>query len=229
MAKKARTPPPPRVNAPRRREDQRVTGLTLDRRILAAAAAGIVILVAVILLVTLTGGSKSGDTTAKSVPFSQLSGLHKGPPPWDNGSGALPDNLAAIGLNQLTNEGQVLHIHQHLDVWVNGKKVTVPALIGIYANQFITEVHTHDTRGVIHVESPAKLDFTLGQLFGEWGVKLSSDCVGSECGGVQWWVNGKKQTGNPAELVLKAHQEIAIVRGKAPAKIPTSFKFAAGE
>lgn len=229
MAKKARTPPPPRVNAPKRRDDQRVTGLTLDRRVLYAAGAGIAILVAVILLVTLTGGSKNSGKTSKTVAFASLSGLHQGAPPWDNGSGALPDNLAALDLNQLTNEGQVLHIHEHLDTWVNGKKVTLPALIGIYANQFITEIHTHDTRGVVHVESPSKRDFTLGQLFGEWGVKLSADCVGTECGGVDWWVNGKQQTGNPAALVLKAHQEIAIVRGKAPAKIPKTYRFGAGE
>ena len=60
-------------------------------------------------------------------------------------------------------------------------------------------------------------------------MKLTSNCVGSFCGGVDWWVNGKKQTGNPADLVLRAHQEIAIVRGKAPAKIPKKFAFSAGE
>jgi hypothetical protein len=229
MAKKARTPPPPRVNAPKRRDDQRVTGLTLDRRILYAAGAGIVILVAVILLVTLTGGSKSDAKVAQGVDFSQLTGLQQGPPPWNNGAAALPDNIAALGLNQLTNEGQVLHIHEHLDVWVNGKKVAVPALIGIYANQFITEVHTHDTRGVIHVESPKKRDFTLGQLFGEWGVKLTSSCIGTYCGGVHWWVNGKQETGNPADLVLKSHQEIVVVHGKSPAKIPQKYAFSAGE
>jgi len=229
MAKKARTPPPPRVNAPRRREDQRVTGLTLDRRILYAAATGVALLVAVILLLVLRGGSNSEAKAGDTVDFSQLTGLQQGPPPWNNGSGALPDNLATLGLNQLGSEGQVLHIHEHLDVWVNGKKAALPALIGIYANQFITEVHTHDTRGVIHVESPTKGDFTLGQLFGEWGVKLTSDCVGSFCGDVHWWVNGKKQTGDAAGLVLKAHQEILVVRGKAPAKIPQKYKFAAGE
>jgi hypothetical protein len=40
-------------------------------------------------------------------------------------------------------------------------------------------------------------------------------------------VNGKKQTGNPAKLVLTNHEEIAIVVGKPPKKIPSSYDFAA--
>jgi hypothetical protein len=42
-------------------------------------------------------------------------------------------------------------------------------------------------------------------------------------------VNGKQQTGNPAGLVLKSHQEIALVLGKPPKTIPSSYKFPAGE
>jgi hypothetical protein len=40
-------------------------------------------------------------------------------------------------------------------------------------------------------------------------------------------VNGVRQTGNPQRLVLKDHQEIAIVVGKAPKKIPSTFAWAA--
>ena len=60
-------------------------------------------------------------------------------------------------------------------------------------------------------------------------MKLTSDCVGAECGGVDWWVNGKKQTGDAAALVLKSHPEIAMVCGKALAKVPAKFKFSLGE
>jgi hypothetical protein len=44
-----------------------------------------------------------------------------------------------------------------------------------------------------------------------------------------WYLDGKQQTGNPATLIFKPHQEIAFVVGKAPAKIPSSFAFAAGQ
>jgi hypothetical protein len=93
----------------------------------------------------------------------------------------------------------------------------------------LTELHTHDTRGVIHIEAQKARGFVLGQFFAEWGVYLDSHCIGAYCNGLKWYVNGKRQTGNPATLVLKAHEEIAIVVGKPPKKIPSSYAFLAGE
>ena len=123
----------------------------------------------------------------------------------------------------------MLHIHQHLDVYVNSKKVEVPALIGIdTAGQFLTQLHTHDTTGIVHVESPTHRTFVLGEFFGEWGVKLTANCLGTYCGKLHWYVGGKKMTGNPAQLVLAAHQEIVIAVGKPPFPIPSSYKFPAG-
>ena len=43
-----------------------------------------------------------------------------------------------------------------------------------------------------------------------------------------WYLNGKQQTGNPATLIFKPHQEIAFVVGTPPAKIPSTYKFLAG-
>ena len=123
----------------------------------------------------------------------------------------------------------MLHIHQHLDLYVNGKHVTLPALVGINDNSYITEVHTHDRSGVIHVESPNQRTFKLGQLFGEWGVKLTANCVANYCGHLKWWVNGQQITGDPAELNLRAHQEIVIAQGPPPLVVPKSDKFPAGE
>jgi hypothetical protein len=124
----------------------------------------------------------------------------------------------------------VRHDHAHIDIFVNGKRVPVPALIGINPGAgYLTELHTHDARGVIHIESQKKEDFTLGQFFAEWGVFLNSNCVGAYCGDVKWYLDGKQQTGNPAGLVLEPHQQIAIVVGKPPAKIPSSYAFSRGE
>jgi hypothetical protein len=181
----------------------------------------------------LSGGSPAA-TTATSTPspsalvdFSQIQDLQTGPPPWSNGDTGLAQNLSAVHLSELTAEGTALHIHQHLDVYVNGVHVTVPAEIGIDGNQFLTEIHTHDNYGIIHVESPTLTAFHLGQFFGEWGVLLSSNCLGSYCGDLHWWVNGKPQTGDPAALTLAEHQEIVIAVGKPPAQIPSTFAFAA--
>ena len=95
---------------------------------------------------------------------------------------------------------------------------------------FITEMHTHDSSGLIQVESAQHLNYVLGQLFGEWGVRLTSKCLGSftgSCDNLQVWLNGVKQIGSPANLILKNHEEIAISVGKPPTKIPKSFDFAA--
>ena len=191
------------------------------------------IVVAAIVVVGLgigLGVALSGGGTSESAPvvdFSKLSGLQTGAPPWNNGLAYLQQNLPYLQLNQLTAEGTALHIHQHLDVFVDGTQVTVPAEIGIYGTQFITEVHTHDTSGIIHVESPTIKTFSLGQFFGEWTVLLSPTCLGTYCGNLHWYVNGKPQTGNPATLALSEHQEIVIAVGTPPEQIPSTYDFAA--
>jgi hypothetical protein len=179
-----------------------------------------------VLALVLTRG---GGATSDAIPWAKLAPLQSGAPPWANDAAQLPPRLSYLGLNQLSAEGTVLHIHQHLDLYVAGKKVTLPAGIGIFGNSFITEVHVHDTSGVIHVESPKQRDFTLGQLFGEWGVKLTANCVGRYCGHMRWWLDGKPMTGDPARLVLAPHQEIAIAAGPPPLVVPKSYAFPAGE
>lgn len=220
-------PAAPRPKAP---PPVRSTGSAApDRgRLLLYGGIAAVVVVAVVLALVLTRGGSS-SAAPRTIPWSQLGPLQNGPPPWNNGVGQLSDRLAPIGLSQLGAEGTVLHIHQHLDLYVQGKKVTLPALIGIYDNSYITELHVHDNSGVIHVESPVQQTFTLGQLFAEWGVKLTANCVGKYCGHVKWWVNGKQQTGDPETLVLKAHQEIAIAAGPPPVVVPKSYNFPAGE
>lgn len=229
VAKKARTPTPPRpVQVPKRRDDPKrpLTARSLDRSLLLWIAGAVVAVGIVVgLWVGLSGGGSGGSPS--SVDFATLPGLQKGPPPWGNGTATLPDRLAPLGLQQLGQEGTVVHIHQHLDLYVNGKKVEAPPNIGIYANEWLTELHVHQGEpNIIHVESPTKRSYSLGQFFGVWGVRLTGSCVGSECGKLQWWVNGVEQSGNPADLVLKEHQEIAIALGTPPTVVPKSFDFA---
>jgi hypothetical protein len=107
----------------------------------------------------------------------------------------------------------------------------VPQGIGIYDGQFLTELHTHDASGIMHVESPVAKNFDLGQFFGVWGVRLTDDCIGGYCREVTPWtmyVNGQAYQGDPSALVLKEHQEIVFVVGTPPKKIPSTYKFPAG-
>jgi hypothetical protein len=234
MAKKSRTPAPPRrVQAPQRRVESRRRRTQEERRTLwisiAFGASGVAA-IGIVAALFFAFGRGGGHSAPAAISQKQLIGLQTGPAPWNPGLDHLPDRLGPLGLSQLGAEGEVVHIHQHLDIFVNGKREPVPALIGIYntSGGFITELHTHDTSGIIHVESPTKRTFSLGEFFGVWGVRFTPKCIGGYCKPKSPWnmyVNGKKYNGNPATMVLVKHQEIALVIGKPPANIPSTYAF----
>ena len=82
----------------------------------------------------------------------------------------------------LSGEGNALHTHPYLQVIINGEKVKMPSGIGIpnakFQGEFASEgaciipIHTHDSSGIIHVESPT-LDkqYTLNDFFKVWSVQ----------------------------------------------------------
>ncbi len=180
-------------------------------------------------VVALVANGQSAQTRSSA---ASLPGLQTGPAPWLPEIDNLLSRLKAINLPALYEEGNALHIHQHLDIIINGKPVTVPSGIGInQIARFISPLHTHDVSGVMHVESDVKRDFTLGQFFDVWGLRFSKSCVGAYCAKgadtLRVFVNGKPVSNNPRNLVLREHQEIAVVYGPATAKVsvPSSYRF----
>ena len=138
------------------------------------------------------------------------------------------------GLPMLSREMLEVHYHAHLDVIVRNTKITVPAGIGIDTQrQAITALHTHDTTGIVHIESEKDIPFTLGQFFTEWGQPLSAVEVGPVAATsdeqVRVYRNGKLVPGNPAALKLGAHDEIVVWMGPKDAnpKVPSSYNFPA--
>jgi hypothetical protein len=132
----------------------------------------------------------------------------------------------------LKAEALTEHIHAHLDVFVNGASVTVPANIGIdYVARRITPLHTHDKTGIVHIESPDARPYTLAQFFAEWGIRLDSECLDTYCQpGVSLaaWVNGAPVSGDPASVVFHAHDEIVVAAGSPPAPVPSRYSFPSG-
>ncbi|WP_147305299.1 hypothetical protein [Subtercola boreus] len=135
--------------------------------------------------------------------------------PW-----ARPDDptgrAALAGLRMLKIEGTALHLHAHLTVTVDGQAETVPAEIGIdNPSGTVSPVHTHDTTGIIHVESPVQADFTLGQFFTEWNVALDAAIIGAypstPTDTLTVFVNQQPFTGNPASIVFTNKMDIDIV------------------
>lgn len=190
-----------------------------------------VIAAAVLGFVLTRGGGSSSSNASEVASYNTLPGIRKTKAPWPPEYRYLADRLAPLGLTTLAgHSGLGQHFHAHLDIFVNGKKVTLPALVGINPGAgYLTELHTHDASGVVHIESLASnQEYKLGQFIAEWAVFLNANQVGGYRG-LKWYVDGKRQTGNPQELVLKPHQEIAFVIGKPPAKIPSSYTFPAGE
>jgi hypothetical protein len=161
-----------------------------------------------------------------------------GPAPWPANIGQLHARLSAIGLPSLGAEGTRLHIHQHLDVYVHGRRVTVPAGIGIGiqgSQVFFSPLHTHDATGVVHVESPVVKTFTLGQFLAVWGVRFTSRCLGGYCthgaDRIRVYSEGKLVGGDPRALPLQEHEEIVVTYGtkaELPKPITSSYPFPAG-
>ena len=86
------------------------------------------------------------------------------------------------GLQCLPQQGGALHIHQYLDLYVNGQQQTVPPGTGIVNSaNCLYPLHVHDGEpNVIHNETNQQnVSFTLGQFFDIWGVKLSGSQVGA--------------------------------------------------
>ena len=115
------------------------------------------------------------------------------------------ERTVAAGLEPERKEFLIHHAHAHLDVFVDGEPIAVPAGIGINIDDpevqrfedpdgsvgyggikrcrkpCISPLHTHDATGIIHTESTSPEPNTLGQFFTEWGVRLSDSCVGEHC------------------------------------------------
>jgi hypothetical protein len=133
-------------------------------------------------------------------------------------------------------EGTSRHFHVHLDILVNGQTAPVPQGLGISASGgAMSELHTHDATGLLHIESPSSSKrYVLGQLFAEWNVRLDTTDLGvlktDPTHTLTAYVDGKTQTGNPAAIALTGHREIALVYGPAGQKVtvPASYAFPSG-
>ncbi|MGB9252292.1 MAG: hypothetical protein WCC28_21545 [Mycobacterium sp.] len=200
------------------------------------AAIGIVVLVVLLTIARLIGWQRTSQTKGPDIndPAATVAVGGYTTPPWPAPADAT-DAVNAAGLPMLGREGNVEHIHAHLDVLVDGQAVPVPADIGIdVRSRTISPLHTHDATGVLHIESPVKRQFSLGEFFSEWQVSLSEDNIGGlRTGGgkvVRVFVNGTQRNGNPGAIMLGAHDEVAVLYGRPqPGEtIPRSYHFGGG-
>ncbi|MEO9321240.1 MAG: hypothetical protein ABI361_11250 [Nitrososphaera sp.] len=138
-----------------------------------------------------------------------------------------PEPVQAIdGIPCNPGESVTFHIHAHLDVFVNGKSATVPALIGIPQGKCYYWLHTHTTDGIIHMEAPTAQNFTLGKFVDIWD-RTQPDSISStlQNSPVTAYVNSNttKFVGSYRDIPLSSKEQITLVIGQPPAVIPKDY------
>ena len=197
------------------------------------------------------GGSKSSSGgSGVCAQFSGAPAARTTKAPWP-----APENPMALtceaGLIPEKAEFLQYHVHAHLDVFVHGRPLFVPAGIGIdtenpdvltekrlggivvgaglkqqCADPCISPLHTHALDGILHTETKTPQPNHLGQFFTQWAVRLTTSCIGGYCKPdvpIKIYVDGRVETGDPTQIELKNLREIAIVIGTPPATIPREF------
>jgi hypothetical protein len=197
------------------------------RRLLLLGAAALLAAALGAGLLSRSGSSSSasaGPTTAGVAPLAPLD---------DATSGRSIDGITAG-----TEEQLAFHIHAHLAVYVNGRPRAIPYGVGVLAPLQLQQtpdgpfvvggagfywLHTHDTSGVIHIESPIQRRYTLGEFFDVWGQPLGPNQVGPVRGPVTILVDGAVRGGDPRDIPLDAHSMIQLDVGTVVPFRPYTF------
>ena len=228
----------------------RMQALEAQRRrrrywIAGVSAAVLVILAITGITLAVTGGgapatAKGGAPELKLAALSTLGDLRSAPAPGPAGPEGVPVPAAAPlasaaggaagspvdGISCQGAEQNIFHIHTHLTIFINGAARQLPAGIGI-PGSCLYWLHTHQADGVIHIESPVRRTFTLGEFFDEWGQPLGPDRIGPVSGHVTALYDGKVYQGNPRGIPLNAHAQIQLEIGT-PLIAPETIIFPAG-
>ena len=197
------------------------------------AAAAVVLVIA--LVVALTGGGGGGQSIGpEGIPVPNAPQLAA--------AGTANDGPAVDGIQCNAGEQVAYHIHARLTVFDDGKARQIPYGIGIApprnvqqtsAGPFVAAgrcfywLHTHAADGIIHIESPTKRTYTLGNFFDVWHEPLSASHVGPLAGHMTVFVDGQTYTGNPRAIPLQPHAQIQLEVGT-PLVGPESITFPNG-
>jgi hypothetical protein len=168
-----------------------------------------------------SGNDGGGDASPPPGATNSGPGLQTSRPPWKPEYAHLKQRIRQMGLPPAGTER--FHIHALLRIYVDGILTPIPMNIGIYRpRQIESSLHTHDTTGIIHMESTHPHRFTLGDFFTVWGVKLGPDRVGGLTGlggdKLHFYLNGRPLS-DPAAYQLRDEDTIVIGYG-APDSFP---------
>jgi hypothetical protein len=167
------------------------------------------------LLILLVAGCGASNPAPPGLTTSGP-GLRTSKPPWPAEYEHLAQRLRQIGIPPGGKE--TFHIHAMLHIYVEGLLSPLPANIGLDpAKGLESSMHTHDSTGIIHMEAPHPYNYTLGDFFSVWGVKLGPAQLGGLTGyggnHLHFYLNGKPLS-NPAARVLHKGDSVVIGYGR---------------
>jgi hypothetical protein len=196
-------------------------------------------MVGALLLVGCGGSSSSSSQTSSTSAAATTSSDSSGQSqmgfegvPIERGPSLAPASTTQArtinGIKCGASEQLAYHIHAHLLVYVNGQPRALPGGIGIPGSQVVSTaegpvaaggqciywLHTHAPDGIIHVESPTRRIYTLGQFFNVWHQPLSGNQVAGAKGTVSAIVNGKAWSKSPRGIPLLPHAVIQLSVGQ---------------
>jgi hypothetical protein len=183
---------------------------------------------------TTTTTATSSATSAPSAPRVGFEGvpLEQGP---DLAAASTTQPATVDGIQCKPVEQLAYHIHAHLAVFDDGRLYALPAGVGIPGSQAEQSqygpvavggkcyfwLHTHTSDGVIHVESPTRTIYTLGDFFGVWRQPLTADRIAALHGKVSAFVNGQPWRKSVQAIPLLPHEDIQLEIGEPAPPIVT--------
>lgn len=124
------------------------------------------------------------------------------------------ENCQTIPAKEMNIEGHqnlALHIHSSLKITINEIQQEIPENIGL-SPTLMRPIHTHDTSGYLHIESPCPRGFTLREFFEIWEKNFNNTCIFDYCtdkGELKMYVNNIEN--NEFEnYIMKDKDEILI-------------------
>lgn len=152
------------------------------------------------------------------LPFAATAGV---------AGGTVPAGQPVDGVHCDASEGVAIHIHPHLTILDHGKPVAIPEDVGRpIAARCLYWLHTHTPDGIVHIESPKVLSFTLGQFMDVWGEPLTAtDVAGARTRKgerIKVYVQGRPYAGDPRKIEFTQHLDIVVLVGP-PYRVPRPF------
>lgn len=172
------------------------------------------------------------------------------------GNGQTVDGITPVAPALMDQYQTQYHVHAFLALFVNGQQVAIPYGLGMVgrgpaikgfvnaATSFYL-IHTHDSTGIIHIESPsngppnlASTIYTLKDFLDIWGLTVNANQFGPFTGPLEVFTSGpmSRSNGNnttvpastltyygndPSNVPLYSHEYIVVEVGPAyPASLP---------